>query len=291
MAFVFCVPTYSEPTPEQVKERTNLLIRAIEDNNAEQAKICIKLGADIKNATCKYVYSPRSGSYITIKGAVLNYAVYKNRKDIVEMLINAGADVNAKDSFGNTTLRIAAGSRNKDIAKLLIDAGADVNAKDSSGNTTLRIAVGDKDITKLLIDAGADVNAKDSSGNTALTIAAYAGSEDVVELLIKAGANIKEDSSWRVLLIDMVCSNIHYYHDIAELLIKAVGDVEIKDDKGDTLLIQAIKARADDGVKFLIGMGADVNATDCNGLTALACSVLYGRNDIANMLKAAGAKE
>lgn len=49
---VLCVPGHSVPTPEQRAERTNLLIQAIDNGNVEQAKACIKLGADV-NGTVK----------------------------------------------------------------------------------------------------------------------------------------------------------------------------------------------------------------------------------------------
>ena len=198
---VLCLPGYSEPTPEQVKERTQLLCEAINSNNVEQAKVCIKLGADV-NAE---VYNVRDSDwkyYITTKKPYSDYFVYtpltyavehNKSKDIVELLIKAGADVNAKRYIMNsfsTVLMLAASYGRIDIAELLIKAGADVNAENNTGSTALRVAAieGYKDIVELLIKAGVNPNAKDSDGISVLDYAILHGRNDIADLLRAAGA-------------------------------------------------------------------------------------------------------
>ena len=74
--------------------------------------------------------------------------------------------------------------------RALIDAGADINAKDEAGSTALMVAseYGRTEIVKLLIAAGADVNIKNELGWTALMWASRWGRKETVKLLIDAGA-------------------------------------------------------------------------------------------------------
>ena len=61
----------------------------------------------------------------------LHDAVSRGHKEVIELLIAKGADVNAKDStFGRTLLHIAAREGHKEIVELLLAKGVDVNAKD-----------------------------------------------------------------------------------------------------------------------------------------------------------------
>ena len=122
---LLCLPGYSTPTPEQVKERTKLLVQAVQDNNVEKAKLCIKLGADV-NAHFEV------GIYTT-DFSLVSYAAEQGHKDITELLIEAGADVNAKNgryNYDRTALMLTAQQGYKEITELLVKAGADVNAKD-----------------------------------------------------------------------------------------------------------------------------------------------------------------
>ena len=83
--------------------------------------------------------------------------------EAVRWHLDAGTDVNAKDeNAGGTPLHTVAINGHKEIVELLIAEGADVNAKGVVGATPLHSAAvnGHKEIAELLIDNGADVNAK-----------------------------------------------------------------------------------------------------------------------------------
>ena len=117
--------------------------------------------------------------------------------NIVKLLIDKGADVNAKTDDGMTALIVAAENGQADVAKLLIDKGADINVKnpetDSLNNlgfTPLMYAAfwGRMDIVKLLLDKGADLNAKDFKGNTAEKLARQYDHYDIAAVLKKAEA-------------------------------------------------------------------------------------------------------
>ena len=86
----------------------------------------------------------------------------------VKQHLDAGADVNSKGGYENgTALHFAAGKGHKEIVELLIAKGVDVNAKNNRGGTPLHLA-NNKEIAELLIANGADVNAKDEDGETPL---------------------------------------------------------------------------------------------------------------------------
>ncbi|MFA5106686.1 MAG: ankyrin repeat domain-containing protein, partial [Candidatus Micrarchaeia archaeon] len=96
------------------------------------------------------------------------------------------ADVNARDEDGNTAL-IEASSRwgNAAIVNVLLSAGAYMNAKDKYGETALIRAsyLGRTDSVKALLSAGADVNAKDENGETVLMVARRLGYKDIADII------------------------------------------------------------------------------------------------------------
>ena len=114
--------------------------------------------------------------------------------DVIERLVELGADVNARDKFGMTALMMALDSTNPEVIDLLVKLGADVNARDTSlGRTILMLAAqgNNTELIERLVRLGADVNARDKyQRRTALMWAARFGSLEVIERLVKLGADV-----------------------------------------------------------------------------------------------------
>ena len=115
--------------------------------------------------------------------------------EVVKQHIAAGTDVNVKSERygGSTPLHLTARSNRKEIAELLIAEGADVNAKNDSRQTPLHVAAarGRKEIIELLIANGANVNAIDFIGSTPLDL--QFASPETADLLRKHGAKTAEE--------------------------------------------------------------------------------------------------
>lgn len=93
--------------------------------------------------------------------------------EIMQALLKAGANVNARMGEKRTALHGAVSADNLAAMRELLQAGADINARDINGDTPLLVAVsqGFNEPLKILLEAGADVNVKNSQGKTALQIA------------------------------------------------------------------------------------------------------------------------
>ena len=120
---------------------------------------------------------------------------FAKTKEIADLLISKGADVNAKEAKNRITpLPWAAWRGRKEIAELLIAKGADLNTKNKDGGTPLHNAAwkGHVEIAKLLIVKNADVNAKDVEGQTPLDWAEEEEHKEIADLLRKHGGKTGE---------------------------------------------------------------------------------------------------
>jgi ankyrin repeat protein len=92
----------------------------------------------------------------------LNCAVRKGSREIAELLLRSGADVNGPDELGLTPLHCAAGEGNTPMLRFLISTGARVNATAHGGVTPLHMAVNSRsrDVVELLVTNGADLTVK-----------------------------------------------------------------------------------------------------------------------------------
>lgn len=116
-------------------------------------------------------------------------AAKKGETAQVKELINKKVNVNAKDKYsrdGKTALIVAAEHGHKDVVELLLEHGANVNEKDEDGWTALiYAAVNDyKDVVELLLKHGANVKEKNNLGKTALILVAQYDKENIIKILM-----------------------------------------------------------------------------------------------------------
>jgi hypothetical protein len=122
----------------------------------------------------------------------LEHSVINANREIMQLLIAAGADVNLRDNLGQTPLMLLGENSTPEIVWDLIHAGAKVNARDEEGDTPLIEAAScnNLEVLKILLEAGAKVDAKNDCGITAFIRAASEGLVNNVRTLILAGADV-----------------------------------------------------------------------------------------------------
>jgi uncharacterized protein len=256
---------------------------------------------------------PDRGRRAEAKGGLtpLLYAARDGRVDAARMLVAAGADIELADANGIRPLLMAVLNNNLAIARFLLDHGADVNGDDFWGRAPLWAAVEYRnldmnnrdqdsptdngvdrgpilDFITVLLDAGADVNGRtrevppsrrwlyslgdvswvDYTGQTPFLRAALSGDTAAMRMLVRYGADPNLPTLANTTPL-MAAAGVNW----------AVAQT----------YTESPQARLE-AVKLCLELGADVNATNSMGLTALIGAANRGSNDIIELLVARGAR-
>ena len=160
----------------QLKDSGGALLDAIRANGGDRVQALLARGVDpnIKDAD---------------QASALMYASLYAGPRVLGMLIRAGADLKYRDKNGLTALAWAVHSY--ESAKVLIEAGADVNARSNIGGTPFFTAAaypGNAALLRMMLERGADIKVS-VFGGTALTLAALSGDVDSVTLLLEKGSD------------------------------------------------------------------------------------------------------
>ena len=190
--------------------------------------------------------------------------------------------VGSTDARGRTALHAAADALNVPAAVRLIEAGADVNARDRDGAAALHLvalatsAANRAEITRLLTDKGANAGATDGQALQPLHLAAMKGRGDMLPLLVAAGARIDaKDGLGRTPLHHAAMGN---QTSVIAWLIDQGADVNARDAAGNTPLHSAALRFREKASHMLIARGANVNAANVAGKTPLHTAAGAGPN-------------
>jgi ankyrin repeat protein/mono/diheme cytochrome c family protein len=211
-----------------------------------------------------------------------------NRSEIEQQIAASPEVVKGKDAGGSTALHHAAGYGPSGNLQLLIDKGADVNAKNRRSSTPLHWAIHEEAKVRLLLSKGANVNAKQAQGRTPLYLAAMLGNGiPTMRLLLTKGAdsNMAAVNGQTPLMMAAQRGNV----EAVKLLIEQGADVNAKDGAGETALMFACTSGNARAVQLLIEQGADVKVKSKRSETALGFAATAGVQASVEMLLAKGA--
>ena len=228
------------------------LFEAVASADFEKSKLLIDKGIDVSVKSVSGELPIHIAPYISNNNP--GTAEIDAHKKMIELLINAGMDINAADNRGTTPI-FAAGSF--DMIKFMVEKGAKLNVKGGDGYTLLHGAH-TAEIASYFLKHGADVNARGQQDWTPLIVAAYIN-PDMVDFLLDNGADMNI----------MANDGGNYY---------AAIHIVAKYDR--------VKA-----VESLLKHGADINMKDSRGWTPLYIALANGSGETAKLLRSKGAKE
>lgn len=205
--------------------------------------------------------------------------------ETLRLLLDTGADVNARNDFDATALLWCA--RDPERVRLLVERGADVNAQSKQGRTPLMVASlrrGGADSVELMLAKGAGVNSKDSRGDSAIGLAASIGDVRIMRRLLAAGADVNAVNKRGMTPVNLAASGRS--PEAVRLLIEKGADVRTASNTlsnsvrhGQILMIKlaplhrAAAFGPAETVRDLLKAGADVNARDGRKLMPLSFAV------------------
>uniref|UniRef100_A0A2K6GDP2 Poly [ADP-ribose] polymerase n=1 Tax=Propithecus coquereli TaxID=379532 RepID=A0A2K6GDP2_PROCO len=219
------------------------------------------------------------------KSTPLHFAAGFGRKDVVEYLLQNGANVQARDDGGLIPLHNACSFGHAEVVNLLLRHGADPNARDNWNYTPLHEAAikGKIDVCIVLLQHGAEPTIRNTDGRTALDLAdpsakavltstplhlaAGYNRVKIVQLLLQHGADVHAKDKGDLVPLHNACSYGHY--EVTELLVKHGACVNAMDLWQFTPLHEAASKNRVEVCSLLLSYGADPTLLNCHNKSAI----------------------
>lgn len=255
-------------------------------SSLEVVKLLVQHGADVSKA----IKGPVNDGYTPLHRA--------DHNDIVRFLLDNGARVNAQNAAGSTALHLVAGFGTTETARLLLESGAAPDLEDHHSHTALHVAAtngNEEMVTFLSTYLGLGSEAKKWARQARFYNAVDEGDEALVRRLVEEeeeeeGVDMRMRNYRGESPLHCAINGGHLR--IASLLLEKGADIDATDKFGDTALLLACRQRQEERMGFLLDHGADINIKNeelANGYTALSMATALGEPQLVEMLLSRGA--
>lgn len=278
------------------------LTAAAENGHKAMVELLLARGADVSGRGLNPFYLAVSKGYLAVAEVLLankadvnapsgtdafrlrpvQAAARDGRTDLLQMLIQNGADVNVTNSMGETALKFAVANNNISAVKLLLAAKASIDPRDFNGETPLHAAAarGNVEMVSLLLKSGAAVDATNNNQATPLLLAVLGGYTESVRTLLQHKAEPNHSGTVRLpngnMLNGWQADYLAMYNaknDILKLLLDAGANA-----KTNYEIFDAISKNNSEAVQILLDHGVDPNAKDREGFTPLSSALKQNRS-------------
>ncbi|MDG7052918.1 MAG: ankyrin repeat domain-containing protein, partial [Wolbachia endosymbiont of Alcedoecus sp.] len=207
-------------------------------------------------------------------------AQYDSKLEIVKFLLDKNASgINDVNNNSSTPLHLAIQGNKPSTVKLLLNKGANINAKDKDGKTPLGLAVqeGYTDIVQIIEQVQSDLDKE-------LLTAVQNGDLNKVKSLISRSANVNTRDKYSWTPLHWAAYKGHL--EVAEFLVKKGADINAADKGpyGKKSIHVAAENNSKDIIEFFLSEGVSINDTDKQGYTPLHYAAWRGRLEVAKFL-------
>ncbi len=245
----------------KMKDGFTTLYNAIEGNNADIVKYIIDKGANANER-----YGPQNAPPVIRASFVGNVKV-------MDILLDAGADLNVKDDLGYGPLFRCVEKDNPAMVDYLVAKGVNINERFGRYELTALYnasSLGMLQSVNRLINTGANINIKSNTGFSSLSVASQNNHLSIVQALLLNGANVNELNANNWTALHSACSKGHL--SVVKLLIDYGADTELKTTSGNKAIDIAILNNHKEVVNFLESLKTKPDAFKWKG---------FSRSDIA----------
>ncbi|CAG8094086.1 unnamed protein product [Penicillium salamii] len=238
------------------------LSHSAEIGNFEITKLLLKEGALVSTRQYSLSISHRDSGKSPI-----HWAAMKGHKHIVELLLQYGANPNARTTSGRTPAQEAAAASHRELLAFLLSKNADINTQAYSDVWSPLhevIYLNNIEMVELLVDHGAHLNARLTSSKTPLHMAVVQRNIPVMEILLKAGAD--PDLPMNEDITPLHLAAAAGWIPGVEILVQNGAEINARDSLTlETPLHKAARNRGLYAIERLLALGANESAFNCDG--------------------------
>lgn len=268
---------------------------ALHEGHIAAVKVLVQNGASLKQRVFEgqtpLLWSIRTGCTIGFRKYIpvqMQQDLENTHVAMIQYLLGKDAALEEKDQYGRTALLVAVYERRVPLVRLLVQYGANMEARDRYYGRTALILAAWMGITPLvqtlLGQTNIDIEARDDFGQTALLRAAAGGHLSAVEYLVGKDAKLELDHSFsQGERTALGVASAYGQSDVVRFLIKTGASLESISGNGSTPLISSAAKGHSGVVALLLENGANINAFNSNGETALLAAVISQSREIKHL--------